>query len=234
MPGANTPDRPNSALAMRNYGVILLSVVLAGCGSGSSDLSGRHVITISQDALHSRIAALTECPSPLNRLGIGRITLRLFVGADGDIDFVIPSAEDAEGSAVRFDLGSDERKDGVLTVSWAIDLSGTARELDLGEDRLLNPAKLSKELNEAVDRYLGFYAHSRDGAGDSANKRELKAACQSFGRVVDAIAVTTNPNLRRTIEQQKSRDALGWLFKDNYKLRTASASNGGWDDGGDY
>lgn len=218
---------------MRAPTLALITALLAGCSSGG-DPSGSRTIAISQDALHSRIAALAECPSPLNRLGIGRITPRLFVGADGDIDFVIPSAEDAEGSAVRFDLEGDESGGGQLSVSWTIDLSRTARELDLGEERLLNPAKLTKELNEAVDRYLAFYDNGSDSVGDSSDKRELKAACQKFGRVVDAIAVTTNPNLRRTIEQQKRRDALGWLFKDNYRLRTESASGAYWDDGEGY
>lgn len=222
-----------AAKTMRILFLALIPALLSGCGSGG-EASGSHVISISKDALHSRIAALAECPSPLNRLGIGRVTPKLFVGSDGDIDFVIPSAEDAEGSAVRFDLDGDESGGGQLSVSWTIDLSRTAHELDLGEERLLNPAKLTRELNEAVDRYLAFYDNSSDSVGDSSDKRELKAACQKFGRVVDAIAVTTNPNLRRTIEQQKRRDALGWLFQDNYKLRTESALSANWDDGEGY
>lgn len=218
---------------MRNLGTAVLAVLLASCGSDQP--SGNRPIAMSQSAMHARIAALAECPSPLNRLGIGRITPRLFIGSNGDVDFVIPSAEDAEGSAVRFDLGGDESGGGTLYLSWKVELSDTARELDLGEDRLLNPAKLAKELEEAVDSYMDYYqsaAQSDSYAGH--NKNGFKAACNKFGRVVDAIAVTTNPNLRKTIEKQKRRDALGWLFKDNYKLRTESPSNGGWDSGGDY
>ena len=218
---------------IRRFALILATVLLASCGSDQP--SGNRPIAMSQSAMHARIAALAECPSPLNRLGIGRITPRLFIGSNGDVDFVIPSAEDAEGSAVRFDLGGDESGGGTLYLSWKIELSDTARELDLGEDRLLNPAKLAKELEEAVDSYMDYYqsaALSDSYAGH--NKSGLKAACNKFGRVVDAIAVTTNPNLRKTIEKQKRRDALGWLFKDNYQLRTESPLNGGWDSGGDY
>lgn len=220
---------------MQKLGAIFLPLLLAGCGIGGETPSGSRSIAMSQIAMHSRIAALAECPSPLNRLGIGRITPRLFVGSDGDVDFVIPSAEDAEGSAVRFDLGGDESGGGTLHVSWKVELSDTARELDLGEERLLNPAKLAKELEEAVDSYMGYYqAYSSDSSAPSYRKNELVAACKKFGRVVDGLAVLTNPNLRRTIETQKRRDALGWLFEDNYKLRTHSPSNGGWDDGGGY
>lgn len=219
---------------MRMLYLTLIASTLAGCGRGA-DLAGSQTLTISQSAMHSRIAALAECPSPLNRLGIGRITPKLFVGSDGDIDFVIPSAEDAEGSAVRFDLGGDESGGGQLHVSWTIDLSDTANELDLGEERLLTPAKLAKELGQAVDSYLGYYASfSSDSSAPSYRKAELVAACKKFGRVVDGIAVITNPNLRKTIEKQKRRDALGWLFRDDYRLRTESASNGRWDSGGDY
>lgn len=220
---------------LRKAAALALTAVLAGCGIGGDQPSGKRAIPISQSAFHARIAALAECPSPLNRLGIGRITPRIFVGSDGNIDFVIPSAEDAEGSAVRFDLGGDESGGGTLYVSWKVDLSETARELDLGEERLLNPAKLAKELEDAVDSYLEFYQTAAMlGSGPGSKKRELEAACRKFGRVADAIAVTTNPNLRRTVETQKHRDALGWLFKDNYQLRTGSPSNGGWDSGGDY
>ena len=218
---------------LRNLCIAVLALPLASCGSDQP--SGNRPIAMSQSAMHARIAALAECPSPLNRLGIGRITPRLFIGSNGDVDFVIPSAEDAEGIAVRFDLGGDESGGGTLYLSWKVELSDTARELDLGEDRLLNPAKLAKELEAAVDSYMGYYqsaAQSDSYAGH--DKNGLKAACNKFGRVVDAIAATTNPNLRKTIEKQKRRDALGWLFKDNYKLRTESPSNGGWDSGGDY
>ncbi len=218
---------------MRKFGIILGTALLASCGGGES--SGSQSVAISQSALHSRIAALAECPSPLNRLGIGRITPKLFVGSDGDIDFVIPAAEDAEGSAVRFTLSGDESGSGPLRVSWTIDLSETARELDLGEDRLLNPAKLGKELDAAVESYLGFYVtYNESDPAPSYRKAELAANCKKFGRVIDAIAVTTNPNLRRTIESQRRRDALGWLFRDNYKLGTYRASGANWDDGGDF
>jgi hypothetical protein len=218
---------------MGKFAVILGTALLAGCSGGEP--SGSQSLSISQSALHSRIAALADCPSPLNRLGIGRITPKLFVGSDGDIDFVIPAAEDAEGSAVRFTLSGDESGGGPMHVSWTIDISDTARELDLGEDRLLNPVKLGKELGDAVESYMGFYGTYNEGASTpSYRKAELAANCKKFGRVVDGIAVTTNPNLRRTIETQRRRDALGWLFRDNYKLGTHRGSGANWDDGGDF
>ncbi len=221
---------------MLKSGALVLAALLAGCGISGDKPSGSHTIAISQSALHSRIAALAECPSPLNRLGIGRITPRLFVGSDGDVDFVIPAAEDAEGSAVRFDLSGDESGGGHLKVSWKIEISGTARELDLGEDRLLNPVRLAKELGAAVDSYLGYYEmFSSDGSPPQNRKQVLVEACRRFGRAADAIAVVTNPVLRQTIEAQKNRDALGWLFRDNYRLRTSSREGAYWDEsGGDF
>ena len=221
---------------LTKFSALVLAVVLSGCGVGGDQPTGSRRIALSQTALHSRIAALAECPSPLNRLGIGRITPRLFVGSDGDVDFVIPAAEDAQGSAIRFDLSGSANDAGPIRVNWKIEISGTARELDLGEDRLLNPVKLAKELDTALDSYLSYYESvGSDATSQFSRKQDLAEACKKFGRAADAIAVATNPNLRRTIETQKSRDALGWLFRDNYKLRTSSPSSANWDEyGGGY
>jgi hypothetical protein len=216
---------------MRTIIGLAVALALAGCGGGGTTQTD--TVFMSGTAMQSRIAALADCPSPLTRLGIARIRPKVMIGAGGVVDFVIPSSEEASGSAVHFKLkpgGSSES----LKVIWSVELSDAASEFDLGEDRLLNPLKLTKDLEKAVSDYLEFYAQSGTSEYAQDGKKRLAASCRTIGRLVDGIAVTTNPALRRTLEQQKRRDALGWLFKDGYRLKTDSPAEAYWDGDRDY
>ncbi|MFM5922622.1 MAG: hypothetical protein ACKOPG_00350 [Novosphingobium sp.] len=186
--------------------------------------------------MQARIAAIADCPSPLTRLGITRAQPQIVRREGGVVDLVIPSPQDAEGSVLRFKVKAGEgAKASNLFVTWSFEPSEVAAELDLGEDRLLNPVRLDKDLKEAVNAYLYFYAHpgiSPNGSQDL--KRQLAATCRTLGRLIDGVAITTNPALRATLEHQKRRDALGWLFKDNYQLRTDSPDGAYWEAPTDY
>ncbi len=215
-------------------GLILLALILAaGWYWLKTEVnSGRASVALSTTAMQSRIAELAACPSPLERLGIGRIRPKVMVGGD-EVDLVIPAAGDEAGSMVRFTLDPGSGSSGsMVRVRWQVRLADGAAELDLGEDRLLNPVVLERELEATVDSHVRYYATiTAPGAPPVAAYQRAEQArnCRKAGRLIDAIAVVTNPTLRQTIERQRKREALGWLFKDNFTLRTDSAAGAYWE-----
>lgn len=215
---------------------LLAVCALAGCGSGLDEVTGSREVRMTEAAMRTRIVALAACPSPLDRLGIGRIAPRVAAATPGSATIRIPAAGDPAGSTVRFDLkGYPGDSSGALQVRWAIRISDSARELDLGEDRLLNPARFGKEIDEAVEAFANYYYEvGQPDQPYARNKQALNKACRKFGRLLDAVAISTNPSLRATIERQKSRDALGWLFSDNYRLKTESPDGAYWEAEPDY
>lgn len=217
---------------MRTAIGLSLALALTACGGGGS--SKKHTVFMSGEAVQSRIMALADCPSPLTRLGIVRVRPRIMVGPADVVDLVIPSSEDSAGSVVHFKLARQANEPG-LKISWTVELSDAASEVDLGEDRLLNPLNLAKDLDKSVSDYLEYFAQtSSTEQSDYSGKKQLAATCRTIGRLIDGIAVTTNPGLRQTLEKQKRRDALGWLFKDGYRLKTDSPPEAYWDGDSDY
>lgn len=209
--------RPIAALAA-------LALMLGGCGEAVG--AGSEQVLLSPTAMQSRIVDLANCPSPLDRLGIGRIKPKVMIG-DGEVDFVIPAARDAEDSFVRFNIEPLGETGTSIKLRWQVHLSDSASELDLGDGRLLNPAKLTDEFDEALEKLISSH-NNLVAAGTQAQannyKKMVDDSCDSIGRIIDAIAVVTNPDLRRNVESQRNRDALGWLFKDNYRLDRSSRS----------
>ncbi|MFM5950281.1 MAG: hypothetical protein ACKOPM_13810 [Novosphingobium sp.] len=228
--------RKNSRTSLRQLALCLAIVTLTGCGSGARDVTGNREIPITDAAMRTRIVALAACPSPLDRLGIGRIAPRVAAATPGSATIRIPAAADAEGSTIRFDLKSSGGGfAGQLQVRWTIRISDTAQELDLGEDRLLNPARFGKEIDEAITAFTNYYYEvGQPDQSYARDKRVLNKACRKFGRLLDAVAISTNPGLRTTVERQKHRDALGWLFTDNYRLKTESPDGAYWEAEPDY
>jgi hypothetical protein len=188
-------------------------------------------IDLPEPELRANLAKLAECPSPLNRLGIRHRSLRVEAGKPGEVSITVPSAEDSGGSSVRFEIDFDAKEPKASKrLTWEIELASNANELDLGESRLLSPPRLVEELEDAVSDYANYIY--KLGLNDgSARKVEdnRDAACRKFGRIADGLAVITDANLRQTLERQKRRDALGWLFSDNYKLKTDSPEYSYWE-----
>jgi hypothetical protein len=216
--------------------VLAVFPVLSGCGGGDAHGKFGYYIDAKEPELRANLAALAACPSPLTRLGIAHRPLNVTADQAGEVVIAIPSKGDAAGSTVRFKIGFEDKKpDARLNLTWSITLADNADELDLGEGRLLNPPKLVKELDEAVSRYATYFfelGHDASSARRFEASRDI--ACRSFGRLADGLAIVTNPDLRKTLERQKRRDALGWLFKDNYQLKTDSPEGAYWEGEGDY
>lgn len=235
-------DLPRSERGRFLPGCLVLLILAAAAGYcslsrvGREDHNSRPGIAISESALKARIAALAQCPSQLDRLGIAHPAIRVVTSTPGEAELIVPSAEGA-GSRVRFELEVGKGEDaGLIDLAWQIEFAGNASELDMGEERLLAPVKLERDLGEALESYFDYYYDV--GQADSRSmpppsKTGLDAACRKFGRAADGIAVVTNPELRGVVERQKRRDALGWLFNENYRLRTDSDSDAYWENYGD-
>lgn len=225
---ATMPDRKSNRV---RFWPLIATAVLAGCSGGEPDSSGSRYIYAEEETLRGRIADLAGCPSPLQRLGIDRTEPVVSAATPGEVIIQIPAGTDRRGSTVRFTLDSlPGQTNGQLHLRWTIALSSRAQELDLGEERLLHPGQLEKALDGAIEDFANYhYQAGLKGEGPAPDQRQLRQACARFGRVIDGIAVITNPDLRRTVERQKRRDALGWLFKDNYTLRTDSLPGAYWE-----
>lgn len=222
------PGRRNSRI---RFWPLIAPAVLAGCGGGEPDSSGSRYIYADEAALRGRIADLARCPSPLQRLGIARTAPVVSAATPGEVLIRIPAGADRRGSTVRFTLDSfSGQTNGQLHLRWTITLSPRAQELDLGEERLLHPGQLEKALDEAIEEFANYhYQAGLNGKGSPPDPRQLRRACARFGRVIDGVAVITDPALRRTIERQRRREALGWLFRDDYTFRTDSPPDAYWE-----
>ena len=57
------------------------------------------------------------------------------------------------------------------------------------------------------------------------NSRRIASKCAQIGRLLDDGAVLISPALAQTLKRQRRRDALNWLFKDDYQLQTQSKTD---------
>ncbi len=222
---------------MRMPLALVVFALVAGCDGTDTKGKNGYTIALPEPELRANLAALAKCPSPLDRLNIVHKAKRVATDTPGDVTITIPSATDSAGSVLRFslELEDKEKPDSRILVTWSYRQTKDAQELDLGEDRLLIPKSLEKELDEAVDRYVSTDAN-RDNINTNAQElaKVRSSACLRFGRLADGVAAVTNPELRRTLEKQKRRDALGWLFEDNYQLKTDSPEGAYWESEADY
>lgn len=221
---------------MRRACALAATLALAACGSPERRGGGGMLVDAPEPELRANLAKLADCDSPLNRLRIKHPPRRVEAGTPGEVTITIPSTEDAGGSSVRFAIDFDARKpEAPKRLTWEITLASNARELDLGENRLLNPPRLAEDLEGSLRDYADYVYRLglKDG---SVHKFEYRraAACRTFGRVADGLAVITDANLRQTLERQKRRDALGWLFQDGYRLKTDSPEAAYWESEADY
>lgn len=226
---------------MRHAFVLAAALALSACGSAERSGGGGMLVDLPEPELRASLAKLGDCASPLKRLGIKHPPKRVAAGTPGEVTITIPSTEDSRGSTIRFEIDFDAKKpNDPKELTWEIKLASNASELDLGENRLLSPPRLAEDLEEAISQYATyFYELSLDAsfAGRSEAKRfeaSRNAACRTFGRVTDGLTVITDANLRATLERQKSRDALGWLFQDGYQLKTESPEGAYWEGEGNY
>lgn len=213
---------------------LMLGLVLTRWDSDTPGERGVY-IALPEQQLRASIAELANCPSPLDRLGIARAPRSVRETTDALI-IVIPGASGSTASTVRFEFDGNQRRPGKqVHVTWQFTLGEDAQELDLEEERLLNPASFGKDLDQVLGSYLQYPYQPNSGTADAERASQFRASsCRSFGRLADGIAVVTSPALRAELTRQKRRDALGWLFSDSYHLKTESDPDADWEEEPDY
>jgi hypothetical protein len=221
---------------MRRALTLITALAVTACSSPEREGGGGMLVDLPEPELRASLAQLGDCASPLKRLGIKHPPKRVAASTPGEVTITIPSTEDSSGSTIRFEIDFDAKKAAApKRLTWEFTLASNAAELDLGENRLLNPPQLTETLEDALRDYADYIYRLglKDGSAQKVVYRR-DAACRTFGRVTDGLAVITDANLRTTLERQKRRDALGWLFQDGYQLKTESPEGAYWEGEGDY
>lgn len=220
MPAARTSRKFNAALA--------LLLVLGGCSAspGQSGVS----ISLPEQRIRASLTALAGCPSPLDRLRIAHPPMTVRESGD-TLSIVIAAGDNQPPSVLRFDLDArEDQPDQPVRVTWELEAAEPQQELDLGEGRLLNPLKLRKEIDTTVRQFLQYDYQVGSSPQDADRFAPAHgAACRRFGRLADGLAVTTSTALRAELTRQRKRDALGWLFRDDYHLKTDSPDDAYWE-----
>lgn len=207
------------------------AAAMAGCRSGSSGGDDSYGFELPQSAVRAQVLALAKCPSPLQRLKIAAAP-RAVSQPDGDTIVLAITASDApEPIELRFKFENDN--DGGATATrlrFHLTIPAAAQELELGPGQLIAPGLLSERLSTALGGYFDLQTGYQT-AQPIDNTSKIAAKCREIGRLLDGGAVLISPALVRELKRQRSREALNWLFKDNYKLRTDAApgNQGGFD-----
>ena len=212
----------------------LLPLILSGCGSASSGTDDSYRFDLPPAAVRAQVLKLADCPSPLARLKIAAPARRI---AQTDLDTITLTVRANDSAAVivlRFRLQSvGEQGKPITLLRLHLSVPDAAKELELGEGQLLTPLAFTKQLGEALKTYFEL-GDGHDTARPFDNTAKLAAQCNKIGRLLDDGAVLISPALAETLHRQRKRDALNWLFKDNYKLRTNGKNGVNWDFGSDY
>ena len=214
--------------------VALLPLILGGCGAVSSTTHDSYRFDLPPAAVRAQVLKLADCPSPLARLKIVAAPRRIAQIGPDTITLTVPAADSAAVIVLRFRLQSvGEPGTPSTLLRMHLSVPAAAKELELGEGQLLTPLAFTKQLGDALDTYFAL-GDGHDTARPFGNTARLAAQCSKIGRLLDDGAVLISPALAETLHRQHKRDALNWLFKDNYKLRTNGADSADWDAGGDY
>ena len=204
-------------------GLILLGsspAVLMGCASGSSGGDDSYHFELPQSAVRAQVLALAECPSPLQRLKIAAEP-RSVTQPDRDTIVLAVTANDApQPIELRFKF--DEAKDDAAQstrLRFHLTIPDAAQELELGPGQLIAPGLLSEQLGIALKSYFELQTGYQT-ARPIDNSRRIASKCAQIGRLLDDGAVLISPALAQNLKRQRRRDALNWLFKDDYQLQT--------------
>lgn len=134
---------------------------------------------------------------------------------------------------IHFRFHSEGKDENAPTrIETSLDLPDSATELDLGDGRLITPHSYPTMLFKELENYFNML---RPEVTPKPSDAALLIAqeCRKFGRLLDDGAIMISPSLAREIARQKRRDAINWLFQDNYQLRTDNDEQAVWADGND-
>lgn len=225
------PKNSDRSVAKRLLlGLSGLALLLTGCGTSNNESDNSFRFELPQAAVRAQVIALAKCPSPLQRLKIAAAPRQVMQPSADTIVLTIPASDAPEPITLRFRFDSANQPGAPVTkVLFHLTIPHGAQELDLGPEQVIAPGVLSKELTGALKDYFELGAGYQT-ARPIDNSVQIAKKCAEIGRLLDDGAVLISPGLAQELKRQRRRDALGWLFKDDYQLRTDAPS----DDQGDY
>lgn len=212
---------------------LALPALVAACSPGASGGNDSYRLNLPSTAAHELVVKLAACPSPLKRLGIKVPARRLDQPNPNTVTLTVPASDAATSIVLRFKIEAGDAND--AAVRFGLDLPDSAKEFELGAGQFISPTKFAEELGQALKTY--FELNDKHDTAYPFDPREKTAQqCRKIGRLLDDGAVMISPGLAAEIRHQRRRDAINWLFKDEYQLHSDSPDNARWDksNGGDF
>ncbi len=205
--------------------------MLAGCGTGSSAIDDTYRFELPQAPVRAQVLALAKCPSPLQRLKIAALPRQVSQPDAATIVLTITAHDAQQPIELQFKFDADKQPGPPVThVRYHLTVPGSAQELELGPGQVIAPILFTKQLGEALSSYFQLGAGYQT-ARPIDNSARIAQKCAEIGRLLDDGAVLISPGLAQELKRQRRREALNWLFKDGYELRSDAPPD---EYGGDY
>ena len=204
---------------IRAFGAAVLPLI-ASCQPGASGGNDTYRLNLPTSAAHHLVVKLGACPSPLKRLSIPVPARRLDQPNPDTVRLTVPVSDASQPIVLRFRIEAGDS--GGAAVRFALDLPDSAQEIELSEGQLVTPKKLTVELGEALQTYFELN-DNHDTAYPFDPREKTAQQCRRIGRLLDDGAVMISPALSAEVRRQRRRDAINWLFKDEYQLRGDSS-----------
>lgn len=197
-----------------------LTLLLAGCGAGSRETDDTYRFELPQAPVRTQVLALAKCPSPLHRLKITALPRQVSQPHADTIVLTVAASDAQQPIELRFKFKSDKNPGASVThLQFHLAIPEGAQELELGPGQVIAPLVFTKELHDALTSYFELGAGYQT-ARPIDNSARIAQKCSEIGRLLDDGAVLISPTLAQEIKRQHRREALNWLFKDDYELRS--------------
>ena len=204
--------------------LVLILPVTAGCQPGPSAGHDSYPLSLPVTAAHALVVKLGACPSPLKRLGIAVPAWRLDQSKPNAVTITVAGSDASAPIVLRFKIEAGGNTGAASSlVRYALSLPDSAQELELDQGQLITPHAFTEQLGEALEGYFALN-NNHETARPFDNREKTAQQCRKIGRLLDDGAVMISPALSAEVRRQRRRDAINWLFKDEYQLRTDSIS----------
>ena len=212
---------------MRHVFRVALGLVLpvtASCQQGPNASHDSYPLSLPVTAAQALVVKLGACPSPLKRLGIAVPAWQLDQSKPNAVTITVAGSDASAPIVLRFKIEAVVNTGAASSlVRFALSLPDSAQELELDQGQLITPHAFTEQLGQALEGYFAFNDNHAT-ARPFDNREKTAQLCRKIGRLLDDGAVMISPALSAEVRRQRRRDAVNWLFKDEYQLRTDSIS----------
>lgn len=156
---------------------------LAGCGPSGPDFTEPAKVPAAM--LVDEFAALASLSSPLTEAGYGSSRVRVERRGKSELLFTIPSSESKDGSTFLLQFTPGQQP-----LHSEVKVTIEVPALPMGVNKVLSEQK--------VEDY--FQRHTKALIAAMASRESTSAAAHEFVSMFDALALATNPSLKRKLE----------------------------------